>query len=241
MGTAERRERQCQQLREKILNAARELFAAFGYEAVTMRKVAEKIEYSPTTIYLYFHDKDALVRELCAVDFLGLASRFRALQAERDPIRRLKKIGAAYLQFARERPNHYRMMFMTPHPPLAVEERGIEKGNFEEDAWAFLKSTVAEAQRAGMLHDDAGASETTAQLFFAGFHGIAALHIAKSNDPWIDWRPVDELADRMIESLLRGCGYADSPTPRRTVRRSRHSSAGKRSPKGNQRTTRTKR
>jgi AcrR family transcriptional regulator len=222
MGTAERRERQCQQLREKILNAARELFAAFGYEAVTMRKVAEKIEYSPTTIYLYFHDKDALVRELCAVDFLGLASRFRALQAERDPIRRLKKIGAAYLQFARERPNHYRMMFMTPHPPLAVEERGIEKGNFEEDAWAFLKSTVAEAQRAGM-------------------HGIAALHIAKSNDPWIDWRPVDELADRMIESLLRGCGYADSPTPRRTVRRSRHSSAGKRSPKGNQRTTRTKR
>ena len=144
MGTAERRERQCQQLREKILDAARELFAAFGYEAVTMRKVAEKIEYSPTTIYLHFSDKNALVRELCAVDFLGLASRFRTLQAERDPIRRLKKIGAAYLQFARERPNHYRMMFMTPHPPLAVEERGIEKGNFEEDAWAFLKSTVAE-------------------------------------------------------------------------------------------------
>jgi len=213
MGTAERRERQRRGLREKILDAARELFTSSGYEAVTMRKIAEKIEYSPTTIYLHFSDKHALVRELCTADFLDLASRFRVLAAERDPIVRLKGIGAAFLRFAQERPNHYRMMFMTPYPPVAVKERRIEKGNPEVDAWAFVKSTVEEAQRAGVLRNDPGGPEALAQLFFAGIHGIAALHIAKSNDPWIDWRPVDEIADHMIDAILRGCGYTDSRTP----------------------------
>jgi len=211
MGTAERRERERLRLREKILDAARELFAAFGYEAVTMRKIAEKIEYSPTTIYLHFADKHALVRELCSRDFLTLASRFEALEAETDPIQRLRGIGAAFLELAQELPNHYRMMFMTPTPPVAVEERRIEKGKPEEDAWAFVKDAVTAAQQAGILRGDLP-PETVAQLFFAGLHGIAALRIAKSNDPWIDWRPVEEISQLMIEALLRGCAPADEAT-----------------------------
>ncbi len=218
MGTAERRERERLRLREKILDAARELFVASGYEAVTMRKIAEKIEYSPTTIYLHFADKDALVRELCSRDFLTLASRFQQLEAETDPIRRLKGIGAAFLRLARELPNQYRLMFMTPTPPVAVDERRIEKGKPEEDAWAFVKDAIAAAQRAGVLRRDLG-SETIAQLFFAGLHGIAALYIAKSNDPWIDWRPVEELSELMVDALLRGCAPAE---------RSREAEAGAR-------------
>jgi len=213
MGTAERRERERVSLREKILDAARELFTAFGYEAVTMRKIAEKIEYSPTTIYLHFADKDALVRELCSRDFLTLAWRFQALEAETDPIARLRGIGAAFLQFAEDMPNHYRMMFMTPTPPVAVDQRRIAKGNPGEDAWAFVKGAVAEAQQAGRLRADLG-PETIAQLFFAGFHGIAALHIAKSNDPWIDWRPVEEISELMIDAMLRGCAPADGRSRR---------------------------
>jgi AcrR family transcriptional regulator len=234
MGSSERRERRRHELRAKILDAARELFTAFGYEAVTMRKIAEKIEYSPTAIYLHFADKDALIRELCTADFLRLASHFKALEAERDPIRRLKEIGTTFLRFAREQPNHYRMMFMTPHPPVPVEERRIEKGNSQEDAWEFLRSAVEEAQREGLLRSDAGDPETLAQLFFSGLHGVAALHLAKSNDPWIDWRPVEELAERMIDALLRGCGPAGTvgvtrrrsrtraPSTRPTHYRTRH-------------------
>ena len=133
-----------------------------------------------------------------------LASRFLVLRAESDPIERLRGIGAAFLQLARELPNHYRMMFMTPTPPIAVEERRIQKGNSEEDAWAFVKLAVADAQHAGLLRRDL-APEVIAQLFFAALHGIAALHIAKSNDPWIDWRPAEEISELMIDALLRGC------------------------------------
>jgi AcrR family transcriptional regulator len=219
MGTAERRERERQELREKILDAARELFTKFGYEAVSMRKIAEKIEYSPTTIYLHFADKESLVRELCSQDFLALASCFRALAAEPDPIERLRGIGQAYVRFARERPNHYRMMFMTQHPPVSVVERSIEKGNVQVDAWALLKNTVEEAQRAGLIRDDMGGPEVVAELLMAGVHGVASLHVAKGNDPWIDWSPVQQLADRMIDALLRGC--APSQARPRTARRTR--------------------
>ena len=75
MGTAERRERERQELRVRILDAARELFAEQGYDAVTMREIADRIEYSPTAIYFHFKDKEALLRELCDTDFATLARR----------------------------------------------------------------------------------------------------------------------------------------------------------------------
>jgi len=74
------------------------------------------------------------------------------------------------------------------------------------EAWAVLNATGAQAQKAGLLARDLGSPETVAQLFFAGVHGVATLHIAKANDPWIAWQPVDELAGRMVDVLLRGCG-----------------------------------
>ena len=69
MGTKERRERERRELRRKILDAARALFVEQGYDAVTMRKIAQAIEYSPTAIYLHFRDKKAVINAICdAVD-----------------------------------------------------------------------------------------------------------------------------------------------------------------------------
>jgi AcrR family transcriptional regulator len=62
MGISQRREREQEQLRRKIFDAASELFAQEGYQNVSMRKIAERIEYSPTTIYLYFKDKNELFK-----------------------------------------------------------------------------------------------------------------------------------------------------------------------------------
>ena len=131
MGITERREREKEEVRGRILDAARDLFARDGYEAVTMRKIAEAIEYSPTAIYLHFKDKDALVRELCLVDFDSLAKAFQRIAREPDPLERLKKSGLAYAEFALEHPNHYRLMFMTPHPGDVKdeEETAKRKGN----------------------------------------------------------------------------------------------------------------
>src|SRR5512140_227507 len=145
MGIKERRERERQDVRQRILDAARELFVRDGYDAVTMRKIADTIEYSPTAIYLHFADKESLVRAMCEEDFLALARAFQRISKEPDPVERLRKIGHAYVDFATGHPNHYRLMFMTPKPPAAESACGEPERNVEEDAYAFLRATVVEA------------------------------------------------------------------------------------------------
>src|SRR5689334_7956418 len=100
MGPKDRRTREKEELRDKILDAARELFVGEGYERVTMRKIAERIEYSPTAIYLHFPDKLAVMRALCDRDFLSLAKQFQKIAKEKDPIERLRRVGRAYTAFA---------------------------------------------------------------------------------------------------------------------------------------------
>src|SRR5215470_5000436 len=152
LGTSERRERERQELRTRILDAARELFAEHGYDAVTMRGIADRIEYSPTAIYFHFKDKEALLRELCDTDFATLARGFQKIAQIADPIERLRQIGRSYVDFALEFPNHYRLMFMTPQPAgMRAEDSRIRRGNPEEDAYAFLRATAAEAIAAGRL------------------------------------------------------------------------------------------
>src|SRR5512139_3094020 len=104
MGITERREREKEEIRKKILDAARELFASEGYERVTMRKVADAIEYSPTTIYHHFEDKDDLVRALCHEDFGRLLEAMQLLPAPADPLEALRQLGQAYVAFALRHP-----------------------------------------------------------------------------------------------------------------------------------------
>lgn len=204
MGIKERREREKAEIREKILEAARELFVSEGYEAVSMRKIAEKIEYSPTAIYLHFKDKEAVMRELCETDFYTLAQEFQEIGKIADPVERLLATGVAYARFALAHPNHYRLMFMTPHPHQHDEEALIEKGNPEEDAYAFLKWTIADAVASGRLRPGLDDVELLAQTFWAGMHGVVSLQIAKCNDDWVDWRPDEERIRLMNETLIRG-------------------------------------
>ena len=206
MGITERREREREEVRAKILDAARDLFARDGYEAVTMRKIAEAIEYSPTAIYLHFRDKESLVRELCLTDFDALARAFQRIAREPDPLERLRKVGLAYADFALEHPNHYRLMFMTPHPGDVKdeEETAKRKGNPEADAYAFLVATVAEAIEKGLLRPELKDPNLVAQAAWAGVHGDVSLHVAKGEDPWIDWKPLKKTVALVVDSFTRG-------------------------------------
>lgn len=202
--THPRRERDYARLHSKILNAARLLFVELGYEAVTMRAIAKKIGYSATTIYLHFKDKEELIQELCTADFLTLSTSFQRIARVADPIERLRQIGRAYAEFGLRYPNHYRLMFMTPHPAFEPECDDVEKGNPEKDAYAFLTSTVAEALRAKRLRHGVTDVELIAQTIWAGVHGVVSLHIAKSHDPWVRWRTIKRRIDLMIETSVRG-------------------------------------
>jgi AcrR family transcriptional regulator len=205
MGVKERREREKSETRDKILDAARELFVAEGFEGVSMRKVAEKIEYSPTAIYVHFADKEELFRELCHQDYARLAEVFQSSAMSTDPIERLKQIAAIYIDFGARYPNHYKFMFMTPHPPQEPDEVDREvMGNPEMDAYAFLKWAVQQALDAGCFRQELNDTELISQTLWASVHGIISLQIAKGADCWVDWRPMRDRTEMMLDITFRG-------------------------------------
>jgi AcrR family transcriptional regulator len=204
MGTRERRDREREEIRNKIIDAAREMFAAEGYDAVTMRRIADKIEYSPTAIYFHFKDKDALIREICDTDFARLAEQFGSVARIADPMERLRRVGQAYAEFGLSNPNHYRLMFMTPHPNFSSEDSQLQQGNPEEDAYAFLRQIIVEAIKQGRLRPDLKDPDLVSQTVWAAVHGVIALEIAKRMDAWLDWAPLKKRVTVMIDAIVRG-------------------------------------
>ena len=120
MSTAARRAREMAAVRERILDAARDLFVEHGYDAVSMRKIADAIEYTAAALYTHFRDKEELMLELCRRDFRQFGETLVKLRKVTDPVERIARFGMAYLKFAMEHPNQYRLMFMTP-PLCAVK------------------------------------------------------------------------------------------------------------------------
>lgn len=194
MGIIERREREREEVRRKILDAARELFATEGYDRVTMRRIAEAIEYSPTTIYHHFEDKQALVESLCQADFGRLLEAFGKQPPPRDPVEWIRQLGLAYARFGIENPNHYRFMFMTPFKPTHESPTGTE-------TYDLLRKAVAKAIAAGRLRiDDV---ETASQVLWATVHGAVAL-VVTYGEGLPEIRLAKDLVEQVIDNGLRG-------------------------------------
>lgn len=204
MSISERRERDRLKVRNKILDAARELFASEGYGAVTMRRIAEAIEYSPTTIYLHFKDKDALIRELCRVDMMTFAQAIQHAAAEPEPLERLRKIAMSYVAFGSEYPNHYRLMFMSNRLHEEDQLADMGHGNPETDGYLLLLNTFTEAIAKQLLAPDLYDVNLLAQSYWASVHGVVAIHITQYGDPWLEWRSLEETARMTVDTMIRG-------------------------------------
>jgi AcrR family transcriptional regulator len=180
------------------------MFVRDGYEATTMRAIAERVEYTPTALYHHFLNKEALLAELCADDFRTLARAFQSIGRVEDPIVRLERIGEAYVDFALQHPMHYRFMFMTPRPWVEPEEQGIARGDPGEDAYAFLVETCSEAIARGVFREEYTDAHELAQILWACVHGLVSIRIAKEHDPYIEFRDVRTTARRIRQTLMRG-------------------------------------
>jgi len=183
MGVQERRARQKKFLRQEILDAASELFVRNGYENVSMRRIADKIEYSPTTIYIYFKDKAELLEQVCKQTFGRLVQKLsKIMEQPGDPVERLRRGLVAYIEFGLQNPHHYRATFMMPLP------EGFDKAKYHEtdspgmQAFQFLTRGLEECIAAGKM--PAMNVELASQTLWAGIHGITSLLITHQTFPW---------------------------------------------------------
>lgn len=112
---SERRERERADRHQLIVTAARELAETEGWEAVTTRRLAERVEYSQPVLYSHFNGKDAIVSAVAMDGFVELADYLRqARQDSPGPGQALRAVCGAYLEFAAERPALYQAMFILP-------------------------------------------------------------------------------------------------------------------------------
>src|SRR3989442_1086301 len=194
-----RRERERAETRGKILDAARRMFVQKGYEGTTMRAIVGKIGYTPTAIYHHFKDKDALVAELAGLDFRALAQALQQTGPVGDPLERLEKVGAAYVEFGLTHPMQYQFLFMTRRP------KGGAPGGMSrdpgEDAYGFLRQTCAAVIATRRLRPELNDPDDLAQMCWGSLHGLVALQVAKGDDPRTPGRDVRQTA-RQIEAVM---------------------------------------
>jgi len=120
MGIPERKEKQKQEIRRAILDASMKLFVEQGFENVSIRKIADLIEYSPTTVYLHFKDKNQILFELHEMGFAKFAEYTADIWEIKNPLLRLHKMGERYISFGLENPAFYDLMFILKAPMDAL-------------------------------------------------------------------------------------------------------------------------
>lgn len=201
MGVKERREREKENLRQEILNAASQMFAEDGYENVSMRKIADRIEYSPTTIYLYFKDKNDLLNQICEETFAMLYAEMQKIEKQsKNALDCLQKGIRAYIEFGLEHPNHYEVTFTSPLWNKIEEEKEYKfEGSMGERTFGYLRSIVAQAVEEGGLKR--GDVDAMSQVLWAGMHGVTSLLNGHSDFPFVSQ---EKLIDCLIDSMLNG-------------------------------------
>ena len=180
--------------------AAADLLADTGNEeAVSIRAVAERVGVTPPSIYLHFADKEALLEAVCVESFAAFDDRIAiAAKASPGPLEALEAIGRAYVEFALERPEHYRYMFMRRPAPGVLAPNAAELETL--GGLARVIELVRQAQARGSIAPARDALQVAYTLWCAT-HGIAALLVAK---PYFPWGDRDALIGSVIEMAVRG-------------------------------------
>lgn len=196
-----------QELRQRILSAARDVFVEKGYDLFSMRQIAQRIGYSATTIYLHFKDRDEILLALVTDAF----ERFKdvletAAMSTDDPILRLESIGTACISFALENPGDYQIMFMQRRDLLMMVP--LEGHAPLIESFHVLTDAVSYAVEKGALvtHDE----RALADVMWAGVHGLASLSIGT---PMLSTRRLMAALPMFNYVVGFGAGWVDKARP----------------------------
>ena len=164
-------------MRELILRGAQKIFLENGYEKTSIRSIADAIEYSPTTIYLYYKDKNELLFALQALAFDKMMQEFRAVVSIVDPMERLTDLGQQYIKFAIDNPELYDLMFIMQAP---MDAQACRDENWEDGlkTFDFLKLIVSDCMKAGYIKSDRDL-ETVCLTIWSFMHGLITIYLKK--------------------------------------------------------------
>ncbi|WP_320171475.1 TetR/AcrR family transcriptional regulator [Maridesulfovibrio sp.] len=157
-------------MKRLILDAAKDLFARDGFDNVSVRKIAAKIDYSPAALYRYFKNKEDLILSLRSEGMNKFARMQEHLSEIKDPFERLKEGGRIYLDYAHREPEYYDLLFNRSVPSFCDPDKWIGKPrkNFTD-----FRETVRECIETGEL-GNVSVNVAVASLW-ASVHGLAAL------------------------------------------------------------------
>jgi AcrR family transcriptional regulator len=202
MGIKERQHRDREAVRRAILDAARELFVAEGFQNVSIRKIAERIEYSPAAIYGYFPSKDDIFFSLAEEGFrlLGDPASVRSDPALKNapPLDRIRAVFWRVYEFSREQPQYFALMFV---------ERSVPRISREYERFAFareMKQHILQELRACIDAGDLPRSvdpQTAMRALMVGMLGVALLNLS---DRLLPGENADLLATDVLNLTLAG-------------------------------------
>lgn len=177
MGISERKIKDKEELKALILQAAKKLFVEQGIEQTTIRKIANEIEYSVGTVYVYYKDKNDILHDLHTQGFKQLGSEMRVLSNVTSPMERLKALGRVYTQFAFENTDMYDLMFNLKAPMDFLDSVNKQEWNEGKGTFDVLKTTIKECMDKG--HFKGHELEPLSFAIWGAVHGMASLHISQ--------------------------------------------------------------
>ena len=193
---------------------------------MSLRQVAEMVEFSATTIYLHFPNKEALVQEVCAIEFALLARSLQQAEATPDAMERLRRVAALYVDFGLQHPEHYRVLFMrerthdapSPVPSSADAVPPPVSAAKESQPYDYLHRAAFRAMAAGCFKAEYRDVALLAQSVWSCLHGVVALHLVRAQHAGVSWKPVQSILEMSLEALFNGMtvpSYQVPPTWRR--------------------------
>jgi AcrR family transcriptional regulator len=173
---------------------------ADGISRFSMRRIAERIEYTPTTIYLYFKDKADLLFHLCEEVYGEVLEILESAEKRGcDPLERLRAGMRAYIDFGLAKPERYRIAFMSNITSNVDPTSFLKKGSKAYTACEILHRMVGETMEGKAIAEED--KKAAAQALWASGHGVVTLLIDYPDFPWVDR---ERLIETGIELMIDG-------------------------------------
>jgi AcrR family transcriptional regulator len=224
LGLKERQEREREAVTRAILDAARDLFVSHGYQDVSIRKIAERIEYSPAAIYSYFPSKDDIFFALAEEGFRLLFSSAGPRTDVADPLDDIRSMFWHYYEFSKAHAEYFALMFLDRSVPRI--SRDWERFGFVGEMKHVMATRIQRAIDAGAFPASTS-PDIVFRILLTAVHGAATMRLC---DRMARGEDADALARDTLEAALQGLRsgaattFKSSPCPDIDARIDRHDS-----------------